>query len=276
MFQSVRRIRNIGIALLIILCVLWIRFHPFARSLIVDFVAPFLVKKKDIELRFDNKSRVPKTKIELIQENERLKEQIVHLNLRLREFRVLEHENSELRGLLELQKQPSLNYIAARIISSDPISGGRRVRVDQGAAHGVAVGQAVLAAGYLYGRILETSDQTALVLTILDPNCKLSVNILDTNIHGILFGQKREQWKVNPMCIIKYLPRDFEYKPGMKIETSTLGTIIPPNIPVGELVHNESGKITETIDNLFKVAIMKPLDLFEEINFVTIVTKDQD
>ena len=276
MYPGTRRLRVGCAALIIVVCLLWIRYHPTPRTSLVDFVAPFLIKKKDIELRLKGDSVATKTKIELIQENKRLKEELDNLRLHLRESRILKQENLELRGLLNLQKPKNVNYLAARIISKDPASGGRRVRIDRGEVHGVAIGQAVLANGFLYGRILETSDQTALIVTIIDPNCKLSVNINNTNIHGILSGRRTDRWKVSPICIVKYLPRDFEYKPGMKVETSALGAMIPAKLPVGELVPNTEQKMTETVDNLYRIASVKPLDLFHEINFVTIITTNQD
>ena len=244
--------------------------------MIVDFIAPFLIKKKEIELSLSNPSALPKTKIELIKENERLNEEVTKLKARVRELNFLRHENSELRKLTDVLKRTDFVYTKARIVSRDPASGGRRVRIDRGATQGIAVGQPVLANGYLYGRVLETSDQTALILTVIDPNCKISVKIAGTNIHGILEGQQKERWKVNPLCIIKYLPRDYEYKAGMKLETSTLGTIIPPRIPVGELIQNQSNRVTKTIDNLYKIAYLKPLNLLQEINFVLVVTKGEN
>ena len=276
MNPGMRKLRVIGTLLLVLGGLLWIRYHPTPRTLIVDFVAPFLIEKKDLESRLSSDAATSKTKIELIQENKRLKEGLDNLILRLRESRILKQENLELRGLLDLQKLRNVNYIAARIISKDPASGGRRLRIDRGKTHGVAVGQAVLAKGFLYGRILETSDQTALILTIIDPNCKISVNIIDTNIHGILSGRKTDRWKASPLCALKYLPRDVEYKSGMKVETSALGTMISAKIPVGELVPNTADEMTESVDHLYRIANVKPLDLFHEINFVTIVTINQD
>ena len=274
MYPHVRKIRVICIIVIVGLCLAWIRYHPTPRTSIVDFVAPFLVKKKDIELRVN--SKLPKTKIELIQDNERLNKKIESIQLRLQESRKLVQENKELRDFLNLPSRVDFNYVAARIISRDPASGGRRVRIDRGAAHHLAVGQAVLSNGFLYGRILEVSDQTALVVTIIDPNCKVSVNIANTNINGVLFGQKRDRWKAKPVCLIKYLPRDFDYQAGMKVETSELGTIIPPEIPVGELVPKKEGKVTEAIDNLYRVAFLKPLSLHQKMNFVMILTKSPD
>ena len=275
MFRDTRRIRIACLTLFTIGCLVWMRYNPTARAMIVDFIAPFLIKTKEIELRF-GKPALPKTKIELIKENEFLNEEISRLKARLQELRVLRQENTELRKLLKISKRHSFDYITARRINKDPANGGRRVRIDRGAAHGVRVGQPVLANGYLYGRVLEISDQTALVLTIIDPNCKISVRLSGTNIHGILAGRQGARWKVNPLCTVNYLPRDFTYKAGMKVETSAYGTVIPPKIPVGQLVRDEFDQVAKAIDNLYKVANLKPLNLIQETNFVLIVTKGHD
>ena len=271
-----KRIPKVIIITLLLAVFLWVRFHPMPRGLIADLFAPVLVKKKDLELQLRNESVVPKTKIELIKENKRLREEIDNLKLRLREFRSIKLENGELRGLLEIQNYRESNYITAQIISRDSATGGMRLRVNKGAVHGILIGQAVLARGLLYGRVLEISHETALILTIYDPNCKVSVNIVGTNIHGILFGRGQDRWKAFPNCLIKYLPRDFDYQSGMEVETSAFGTMIPANIPVGTLTQESNGEVTMLIDNLYRIARLKPLDRLEKINFVTIVTKLQD
>ena len=263
-----------GMGIFIIVLFL-IRFHPSSKSLIVDFLSPFLVKKKNLEWQLKNRSTIQKSKIELIKQIENLQQEIEFLHFENRKLHNLKQVNKELNRLLNVEGRPDYDYLPARIISRDPANGGRKVRLDRGILDGVKIGQPILAQGYLYGRILETSKHTSLVLTILDPNCKISVKIANTNLHGVLFGLEKEAWKMNPSCIIKFLPRDFEYQPGMKVLTSGYSTLIPGAIPVGVLSPNRTGNVTEIVDQLYKVANLKTLDLREEFDYITILMKRQ-
>ena len=264
----------VGMGVFIIVLLL-LRFHPSSKSVIVDFLSPFLVKKKNLEWQVKNRSTIQKSKIELLKQIEQLKQEIENLHLENRKLHNLKQENKELNRLLSLEGRPNYDYLPARIISRDPASGGRKVRLDRGILDGVKVGQAILVGGYLYGRILETSKHTSLVITILDQNCKISVKIANTNLHGILSGLEKEAWKISPFCIINFLPRDFEYQPGMMVRTSGYSTLIPDAIPIGVLAPNKEGKVTEIVDQLYKVANLKPLDLTEEFDYVTILMKRQ-
>lgn len=250
-----------------------LRFHPAPKALIADFITPFLSQKKDFEWELDNSSTLKKSKIELLQQIESLNHEILKLKSENQRLHKLKQVNKDLIRLLDIQGREDYDYLAARIITRDPANGGRRVRIDRGTTDNVRVGQAVLAKGFLYGRIHECSKHSSVVLTILDPNCKISVRIANENLHGILFGSERERWKLKPTCIVRYLPRDFEYKEGLGVETSGYSTMIAGSIPVGSLVTAKSGKVTKNIDQLYKIGYVKPLAFTEEFNFVTILIK---
>ncbi len=253
-------------------CAVWFKNSSAVKSVVTDFIAPFLVKEKALGKKLENSYLLSKSKIELIKEVERItrEQQITEVNIK--QLTALARQNEELREILNLSSQVSYSFLAAEIISADPASAGRRVRIDRGSDDGVVVGQPVIANGVFYGRILEVSKHTALILTVYDPNCKVSVRVAGTNLHGIMIGDVSEQWKSAPRCKIQYLPRDQTYSEGMIVETSALGSVTPAAIPVGKLVADVHGSVATVIDNLYKEATIQPINFNENIKFVLVLT----
>ena len=263
----------IGYMLLGAVLILFLRFHPSARSVVVDFMAPFLENKKGIEDRVKGSSLFQQSKIELIQQNKELSNEVKRLRAKLEAQSRIKLDNDELRRIFQLGTKPDYQFLIAEILSWDPANGGSKVRVNRGYADSVRVGFPVLVNGYFYGRIVEVSDHTSLVLSIIDPNCKVSVRIKGTNIHGITVGQDRERWRVYPRCLIKFLPRDYNYTEGLEIETSGLGNDIPPSLPVGVLATDRFGNVTRTVDDLYKVGYLKQIDSESKFNYVMIIKR---
>lgn len=188
-----------------------------------------------------------------------------------KKVRVLENENRELQRLLGVSPVPDLRRVTARILNRDPASGGRRAQLDKGANHGINVGQVVLANNYVYARIIAVYKDTAIAMTILDPNCFINVAIAQTTAYGVMAGSKTQYWKSKPLCLVTYLPRDLEYTAGMSVETSILSRVIPSGLPIGVLAAGESGQIAELVDGLYVRAQVLPLCFAEEFNLVVIL-----
>ena len=273
MIKKVKKAAGKLFFLIIILVIVLIRFDDSFKQLMIDFLTPFVIKKHEIEHTMKLKVSSKLSKTELLEQNEQLINKLNIKDIKLRQYEFLKNEINELRHELNITRKLEPEFVIASIIGKDPVNSGREYRIDKGKRHGLEKGLAVLANGFLFGRIIESSNKTSTVLTILDPNCKISVRIVNTNSNGILFGRSDQQWKVNPLCIIKYLPRDKNFHAGMQIETSSLSNEIPPGIPVGTLKRDSDNNVTYTIDNLYKTANMKPLDLSKSFRTVTVLLK---
>ncbi len=88
---------------------------------------------------------------DLIEENARLREELLFAQRELQLVAGLATENSRLRALQEASAAVNGNILTAEIIniSSDP--GSRRVLINRGEQHGVELGQALLDAHGLMG-----------------------------------------------------------------------------------------------------------------------------
>ncbi len=243
---------------LAVVVLLILRFQPQARSMVADFAGPFLKARQLLGWRVRESSQFAKSKVELIRELEDLRAELDNEALAERELDLLRTENAELRQQLALAARTTYRVVAAHILLRDPANGGRTYVIDRGEASGLNVGQPVLLGGNLDGRVLSTSRHTARVLSITDPNCKISVRIAGTRHHGILEGRGTNQWQADPYCIARYLPRDVEYREGMVVETSEFGLQVPPGLPVGVLAPIAPEPLVTNVDNLYKSVTVSP------------------
>ncbi len=257
--------------LLLALLLAAVRFQQPLRATVNEFFGPFLEARSKLQGRSRNASRFAMSKVELIEEIDRLSAQIDNESFAERRVRILEAENMQLREQLRLSKALGYRLVTAQILVSDPVNGGRTFMIDRGRTSGLQIGQPVLRDGNLLGRVLEVSDHSAHVLSIADPNCKLSVRIVDTEHHGILFGRGANAWRASPYCVARYMPRDAQYMAGTLVETSAFDAKVPPGLPVGSLARRPEREMIVDVDNLYKTLTVEPFAFTSTTPFVTIV-----
>lgn len=253
-----RKAMAAGAMLLVVLLAAWVGRHPGLRAGLGDFFTPFLGAAQQQQWRGDHELLFTKPKVELIQEIERLRQDREQRRLEDAELLALRAENEEMRALLGAPPAPGYRYQLAHLLSREPASGGRRLRLDVGSEAGLAPGQAVIARGFLLGRIFEVSERSAVVMTVADPNCKVSVRLPDAQAYGILIGRGENEHLARPACLVQFLPRDLEYQPGMLVETAEHSQIIPAAIPVGELQAPPDHELTDTVKQLYRNAHVAP------------------
>ena len=122
------------------------------------------------------------------------------LSAKCQHFVTLVKENHALRKLLGLKVNPYYNYIFAEIIYRDPIEWFNRFTVNKGTDDGIEDGAIVLARVRVKnnnfskdyfavaGRVGSTSKHTAIINTIINDECDLSVLVPENGATGVLVG----------------------------------------------------------------------------------------
>ena len=255
----------------VLLVGLLLRIHPGLRAGLLDAISPFMESRDEATWRMHNASDFNKSKVELVRELLELQAQVDSQNFAERQVELLQKENADLRQLLDLNEKLPYQLLRAQIQLRDPADGGRSYRIGVGSSAGVKPGYAVLNRGYLHGRVVSVSEHSAEVVTITDPQSRVSIQIAETDLKGILFGTGDNRWASDPRCEIRFLPRDASYMPGMAIETSSYDPLIPPAIPIGELVGFESEGVVETVDALYKQGRVRLHAFDDEADFVMVI-----
>lgn len=167
---------------------------------------------------------------QLQRQNAELKSEIEILKLRLTALDELARENAEFRKLLGVQIHDEGRHIAARVIA-DP--GGpyvRTVLVRAGAREGVRKGRAVITAQGLVGRVTDVGEFTSRVMLITDLNARTAVIVGATGERAIMTGANAD------LPRLLHVSRNVAIAKGDKVVTSGHDGILPPGLPVGEIV----------------------------------------
>lgn len=157
--------------------------------------------------------------------------QLRPLGVRLEE---LELENRRLRSLLGMRTDPSRREVAARVTGDSSSAFARSFMLNAGRLEGVETDATVLASGGLLGRVVERSDHSALVLTLLDINSRVPVLVQRTRTRAIAAGRNGR------LLSLEFVPANADIQPGDLIVTSGTGGFFPKGLLVGR-VHPESG-----------------------------------
>ena len=163
----------------------------------------------------------------------------------------LEKENTSLRALLDLRPAMRHKTLAAEISHQSRDIFGKRVVIDRGSQHGVAVGQ-----------VVRVSPITAEVSLLNDPSLTIPVSFSRTGVRTLASGDGQR-------LILKYLHVDADVETGDLLVTSGLDGIYPSGLPVATIdrVERDTGQ--------FAMALASPTAPVAPNRQVVVVLVDQ-
>jgi len=190
-------------------------------------------------------------------ENEFLLQEVVRL-------REMEAENCRLRGLVDFQRLAPFKMVGARVIGREVRHWHQSVLVDKGSRDGVVPGAAVVAAAGAVGRVVEAGHNSARVLLLTDPNCRIGGLLQKSRTPGLVEGDGRGG------CILQYLPPRTDVVEDEPVVTSGMGLAFPPGILVGLVRETRSEKL-----GLHQSAQVDPAVDFDRISMVMILIREE-
>lgn len=208
-----------------------------ARQVVTDLAAPLLevasrpvaATRRLIE-RTDEYAYV-------FDENERLRAENARLLAWKEEALKLQAKIARYEALLNVQVDPSIEYVSGRVVSD---SGGPfidTVLVNVGREQGARSGLAVIDSDGLVGRIVATGPQASRVLLLTDLNSRIPVVVEPAQYKAILAGDNTE-WPT-----LEYLATQSAVSAGDRVVTSGDGGLIPAGIPVGLVIQTSDGDL---------------------------------
>ncbi len=142
----------------------------------------------------------------------------------------LQAENDRLKKLLDFKQAKHRKGVAARVMGYDPSGWVQSIIIDKGAAHGIAVNQAVLCDQGVVGRIAKTGAYSSQVLLVVDKHIRVGAYLEKTREAGVLEGLAPRR------CRVLYLPAGTPIDLGQRVLTSGLGGIFPKGFLLGKVV----------------------------------------
>ena len=164
----------------------------------------------------------------LLEENARLREKQILLNVQLQKLTTLEAENRRLRSLLESAVNTPEQVLIAELLAVDFDPYRHHILLNRGRQHGLYVGQPVLDQHGVIGQIIRADPLTATAILITDPNHALPIQINRTGVRTLVLGTGRFQELELP-----HIPHNEDVKVGDVLVTSGMGGRFPRGYPVG-------------------------------------------
>ncbi len=189
----------------------------------------------------------------------------------------LEAENTELKQELEKLKEElniehvlsDYDYLNATVVSRNAMYWYNYLTIDKGSHNGIKEGMVVINSTGLIGKIENVSTFSADVklITTNDTNNKISVTVTngDEKITGLINGYDYDSGLLN----VEGISNTETVSIGDMVYTSGLGGVFPSGILIGKVEN-----ITTDVYDLSKIIQVKPSARFEDINYVTILKRN--
>src|ERR1035437_8220359 len=199
-------------------------------------------------------------------ENTLLREKNAELMLQMNKLREFGIVNEELKGLLKLKDTLKYPLIPAKIVSKSFSNSQNTVTLLGGNSKGIKPGMPVVNDQGLIGIIYSTSDDFAIARTLRNRDLKITVKDERSRIDGIM------KWNGEDLVMID-VPKTFDTKPGDRIITSELSSLISIPVPVGIVM--ELRKVDVGIFNQVRIKPFVNFSRAENVFVIGIVESKQ-
>ena len=193
------------------------------------------------------------------QQNQQLRREIEHLQVRLQQERALSSQVRTLQGLLQLRSTVALETTAASLIGGGASPDFRTVTIDKGTGDGLRPDMAVSAPAGVVGRVIMPSARAAKVQLLIDRNAAAGALVERSRAQGVVEGTGAEKLRM------EYVPGASDVKVGDRVVTSGIDGIYPKGFVIGQIESIERGAGT------FSGIVIRPAVEFGSLEEVLVV-----
>tara|TARA_R100001143_G_C3358467_1_gene134042 strand:- start:3258 stop:4082 length:825 start_codon:yes stop_codon:yes gene_type:complete len=166
---------------------------------------------------------------ELLEENERLQEELLMQQYQLQKIDHLSAENQRLSELLNASAIVDDIVVRAQLVSESPDPFRKQVLINKGTAHGVYEGQPVLDADGLFGQVTSVEPYYSWVQLITDSQHATPVQVNRNGVRAVVSGTQGSQHEM----IMNNMTDTADIEVGDVLVTSGLGQRFPAGYRVG-------------------------------------------
>ena len=167
-------------------------------------------------------------------ENERLRDEVAQLRVRLQQERAMAQQARTLEQLLALRAQAALTTVAASVIAGGASPDFRTITLDKGTADGLRPDMAVIAPAGVVGRIITPSARAAKVQLLIDRNAAAGALIERSRAQGVVEG-------TGGALRLNYVSSTADVQIGDAVVTSGIDGIYPKGFVIGQIESVERG-----------------------------------
>ena len=210
-----------------------------------------------------------KTLQEVIEENDKLKEQIAELTEDNTSLQQDKYELTKLRELYELDGEyKEYKKTGARIIARDAGNWYSNFVIDKGYNDGIQTDCNVIAGSGLVGRVTDVGPNYAKVVSIISDNINTSGMVLSTGDNLIATGNLEFMKSLGVIEFSQLVDSDNLVKTGDKVVTSNISDKYLPGILIGyiDIINTDS-------NNMTKSGTLMPVVDFRHMEEVLVILK---
>ncbi len=207
---------------------------------------------------------------QLLEENERLTEEIAQLTIENTNLEQEKYELTELRNLYKLDAQyEGYEKTGARIIAKDAGNWYHSFVIDKGTDDGIAIDMNVISGGGLVGRVIDVGPDWAKVQSIIADNAAVSGMVLSSSDNLIVTGDL-ELYRQGYISFSKLVDDADKVSIGDKVVTSNISDKYLPGILIGYI-----STLDDDSNNLTKSGRLTLAVDFEHMNEVLVLLKNK-
>ncbi|MFA7074891.1 MAG: rod shape-determining protein MreC [Endomicrobiaceae bacterium] len=207
--------------------------------------------------------------IKVNQENIKLKQQILDLSDKLKDYQSLIDDNVRLRQLLDFPQKKDSTTIFANVIIREPSQWFQWMIINKGSKDGIKKDSPVIAivnnSRYCaLGRIVEVFKSTSKVALLTNSLSSIPVQIKNSQIDCLADGYNSQYLKLN------YIPQSVDLKTGDEIITSQLNSSFDKGIDIGKII-----KISKTNAGEYSDVSVMPYSQTERVYEVVVLVPNE-
>lgn len=193
------------------------------------------------------------------EENQRLREEVGQLQIRLQQERALARQTRSLQDLLELRQRTTLGTTAATVIAGGASPDFRTITIDKGTGEGLRPDQAVIAPAGVVGRVIMPSARASKVQLLIDRNAAAGALVERSRAQGVVLGTGENRLRM------EYVSSAADVQVGDIVTTSGIDGIYPKGFVIGQIESIERGS------GMFSAIVIRPAVDYSAVEEVLVV-----
>jgi rod shape-determining protein MreC len=192
-------------------------------------------------------------------ENERLRQEVSQLQIRLQQERALARQTRTLQELLDLRQRTTLDTAAATVIAGSSAPDFRTITIDKGTGDGLRPDMAVIAPSGVVGRVLMPSARASKVQLLIDRNAAAAALVERSRAQGVILGTGDNRLRM------EYVSSAADVQVGDIVTTSGIDGIYPKGFVIGQIESIERGA------GMFSAIVIRPAVDYSAVEEVLVV-----
>src|SRR5947209_16141352 len=204
------------------------------------------------------------TQASLIEENQRLRTQLLASVQDAQRYQELQSEATEMRRMIgATEKMPVLAMPAEVLyLSRDPYA--HRLFIDRGSVQGVQAGSPVADDTGVVGQVTRVHALLSEVTLLTNPDQAIPIQVVRNGLRAVAFGGG-----ASGMLELRYMPANAEVQNGDRLVTSGIDGTYPAGLAVASVV-----RVERDAEHSFARVVCKPAAGIERGRYVLVLTSE--